>query len=114
MGTAGWAPPPPFTTLGRDAWAAIGRGRAPAGAQPPPGSPFDASEWTDVYVPLAHFVGIHLDARLALRRRLDAAGWRGTGAGPLVIALGGSVAAGKTAGATRWPPWSRPGPTTPR
>ena len=95
-GIAAWAPPPPFAVFDRAGWAAIGRGRAPAGVQPPSGSPLDAAEWSDVYVPLAHFVGIHLDHRVDLRRHSEADGWRGIGAGPLVVALAGSVAVGKS------------------
>ena len=96
MGTAAWAPPPPFAVFDRASWAAIGRGRAPAGAGPPPGSPLDAAVWSEVYVPLAHLLGIHLDHRVELRRHSEAAGWRDVGAGPMVVALAGSVAVGKS------------------
>jgi type I pantothenate kinase len=96
VGIAAWAPPPPFAVFDRPAWAAVGRGRAPVGAAPPPGSPLDAAEWSEVYVPLAHLLGIHLDHRVELRRHSEAAGWRGVGAGPMVIALAGSVAVGKS------------------
>jgi type I pantothenate kinase len=42
---------------------------------------------------------MHLDARVELRRRLEAAGWRGAGAGPFVVGLAGSVAVGKSTSA---------------
>jgi len=94
--TTTWQPPPGFTDWDRPAWAAIGRGRAPLGSQPPPGSPLGRAEWEEVYVPLAHVVGLHLDAKLTLDRHLAAAGIRGASGGPFVIGLAGSVAAGKS------------------
>ena len=94
--TATWQPPPGFSSWDRLAWAAVGRGRAPLGSQAPPGSPLGRSEWDEVYVPLAHVIGLHLDAKLTLDRHLAAAGIRGAGGGPFVIGLAGSVAAGKS------------------
>lgn len=90
--------PPGFNLLPRKAWAAIGRGRAPAGASPPPDSPVGEAEWREVYVPLAHVVGIHLDDRVALRRRLAATGLPAAD-GALMIGLAGSVAGGKSTAA---------------
>jgi len=94
--TTTWDPPPGFAAWDRAAWAAIGRGRAPLGSEPPPGSPLDRAEWEEVYVPLAHVIGLHLDAKLTLDRHLAAAGIRGAGGGPFIIGLAGSVAAGKS------------------
>jgi type I pantothenate kinase len=93
------AAPAGFTRWDRDDWAALGRGRAPAGAEPPLGSPVTAAEWDQVYVPLGHVVGIHLDAHRELGRHLRAAGVHGAGAGAFVIGLAGSVAAGKSTSA---------------
>jgi type I pantothenate kinase len=94
--TTTWQPPPGFTAWDRPAWAAVGRGRAPLRSQPPVGSPLDRAEWEEVYVPLAHVIGLHLDAKLTLDRHLAAAGIRGAGGGPFIIGLAGSVAAGKS------------------
>jgi len=91
-----WQPPAGFTSWDRPAWSALGRGRAPLGSQPPPDSPLDRAEWEQVYVPLAHVIGLHLDAKLSLDRHLAAAGIRGASGGPFVIGLAGSVAAGKS------------------
>jgi type I pantothenate kinase len=88
--------PEGFALWDRQAWAALGRGRGRAGASPPPGSPVTSAEWDEVYVPLAHVVGVHIDGRTELRRHLGAAGLRGVGEGPFVIGLAGSVAAGKS------------------
>jgi type I pantothenate kinase len=90
------AAPDGFTRWDRDAWAALGRGRAPAGAEPPFGSPVTAADWDQVYVPLAHVVGIHLDAYRELARHLSAAGLHGVGDGAFIVGLAGSVAAGKS------------------
>lgn len=90
------AAPTGFTVWDRTAWAALGRGRAPAGAERPTDSPIGDEEWGEVYVPLAHVVGIHVDTRLELRRRTGAAGLRGAGDGPFVIGLAGGVSAGKS------------------
>lgn len=91
--------PPGFRLLDRTAWAHLGRGREPAGASPPPGSPVTGSEWREVYVPLAHIVGVHVEARVSLARRLAAAGLRDIGSGPFIIGLAGSVAGGKSTAA---------------
>ena len=88
--------PEGFTLWPRRAWAAIGRGRAPTGAEPPGWSPVGKAEWDDVYVPLAHVIGLQLEARTLLHRRLAAAGLSGSGEGPFVIGVAGSVAAGKS------------------
>ena len=66
----------------------------------PVGSPVGAAEWAEVYVPLAHVIGIHIDGWREVARRLDAAGLHGAGAGAFVIGLAGSVAAGKSTCAT--------------
>ncbi|GAC1586522.1 MAG: type I pantothenate kinase [Acidimicrobiales bacterium] len=55
-----------------------------------------AREWADVYVPLAHVIGLHLDSHLDLRRRLGAAGLHRVGNGPFIVTIAGSVASGKT------------------
>ena len=89
-------PPPGFRQLDRISWSAIGRGRAPAGAFPPAGSPVTVREWSDVYVPLAHVISLHLDSHLDLRRRLGAAGLHRVGNGPFIVTIAGSVAGGKT------------------
>lgn len=88
--------PAGFLVIDRDSWSAMGRGRAPDVAVPPAGGPVGLDEWTAAYVPLAHIVGIHLDARTDLNRRLVAAGLPGQGAGPCIIGVAGSVAAGKS------------------
>jgi len=88
--------PEGFTLWPRSAWAAIGRGRAPARAEPPTWSPVGKAEWDEVYVPLAHIVGLQMEERVALHRRLAAAGLAGSGDGPFIIGIGGSVAAGKS------------------
>jgi type I pantothenate kinase len=90
VSAAAWAPPAPFRVLDRDAWAAGGAG----GTHAPPTGPLDAAEWSEVYVPLGAFIGLHLDARTELRHRLEAAGWHG--GGPFLIGLAGSVAVGKS------------------
>jgi type I pantothenate kinase len=90
------AAPAGFTVWDRPAWAALGRGRAPSGAELPAGSPIGSDEWDAVYVPLAHVIGIHLDTRQELHRRAGAAGLRGAGDGPFVIGLAGGVSAGKS------------------
>ena len=89
-------PPAGFRLLDRAAWSTIGRGRAPEVASPPAGGPIDLAEWTEVYVPLAHIIGVHIDARAELSRHLLAAGLTGWGAGPCIIGVAGSVAAGKS------------------
>jgi type I pantothenate kinase len=53
-----------------------------------------ADEWTAVYVPLAEVVGVHLDARTDLHRRLTDAGAPVNG--PFIVALAGGVASGKS------------------
>jgi type I pantothenate kinase len=90
------AAPAGFAVWDRDAWAGLGRGRAPAGAEPPLRSPVTSAEWDQVYVPLAHVVGVHLDGHRALSRHLRAAGLHGVGDGAFIIGLAGSVAAGKS------------------
>jgi len=85
-----------FTVLGRAAWASLARGRATADTGPPGGSPVEAREWAEVYVPLAHVVGAHLEARARDRSALATVDERADDAGPFVIAVGGGVAAGKS------------------
>ncbi|MHB8464217.1 MAG: type I pantothenate kinase [Acidimicrobiales bacterium] len=87
--------PAGFRVIERAAWSAIGRGRTPEGAVRPAG-PIDAVEWSEVYVPLAHIVGVHIDARIELNRHLSAAGLGDAGQGPCVIGVAGSVAVGKS------------------
>jgi type I pantothenate kinase len=91
-----FAAPVGFHVLDRATWATIGRGRAPEEAAPPPDTPVDRDEWLEIYVPLAHVIGLHVDNRLELRRHLAAAGMPGGAVGPFIIGLAGSVAAGKT------------------
>jgi len=85
-----------FTSWDRTAWAALGRGRQPLGASPASDSPVPFTEWDEIYVPVVHLIGVHLEASIDLRRRLAAAGLRGSGDGPFIIGLAGSVAAGKS------------------
>ena len=97
--------PPGFSVIDRPAWAALGPGRPPdataarAAAFPPADSPVSDREWEEVYVPLGHVVGLHVDAHGRLGARLSAVGL-GARTGPLVIGLAGSVAAGKSTFAT--------------
>lgn len=86
--------PPGFTVWERAAWAGIGAGPVPAAI--PAGSPVSAAEWEAVYVPLAHLVGLHVEARADLHRRASEAGIGGSGEGPFVIGLAGGVSAGKS------------------
>jgi type I pantothenate kinase len=86
-----------FTVWERPAWAGLGRGRGPVGVGP--SGVMSQAEWDEVYVPLAHLIGIHRDNRLGLAAHLRAAGLSGAAGGPFVIGLGGAVAVGKSTAA---------------
>ncbi len=87
-------PPAGYKVLDRGSWSALGRELAPVGVCPPAGSPVGEEEWRDSFVPLAHVVGLHLDARSGLRHQWDAAGL--PAGGPFVTGIAGSVSVGKS------------------
>jgi type I pantothenate kinase len=77
-----WVAPPPFTTLDRLGWTALAPRASTVPVRRSADSPITDDEWAAVYVPLAHVVGVHLDARTTR---------------PLMVGLAGGVASGKSA-----------------